>query len=402
MTASHPPRSAAPHGATSRRVGAFVVAAVLAVMTVGVASASWTPTGTGSASAIAQSVPDANQPSVSVSSLTVTVSWSATTISGTAASSYTVWRTDSAGNNPVVPPSGTCSTNVSGTSCTETNTPSGSWKYQIAANFGLWQGQPSPLSSSASVSGPSVTLTSSSFTSLPATITGTVTNFPNSTGLSYKLDSATGTALTGTPTTMSGSSISISVTLPVGTTNGTHSLYVVGSNGQTTAASFTVSVSAGGITLAIANKTGGTAGKPEAGDTVTVTYGSQLNVSTICSTWSGNASNQSLTNATVTIANNGSSSGKDDLRITSSTCTLQFGTISLGTTSFVSSNVTFANSTIAWTAATNKITITLGTVSGTVSTRNSTYTATYTPNSALRNSSGATISGTATYTAKLF
>jgi hypothetical protein len=339
---------------------------------------------------------------VSVGGLTVTVTWSATTLSGTNASSYTVWRTDTAGNNPVVPASGTCSVDVVGTSCTETNTPSGSWKYMIAANFGGWQGNPSSLSSNASVSGPGLTLTTTSFTSLPATITGTVTNFPNGTGLTYRLDSASGTTLTGTPTSMSGSSTSISVTLPTGTANGTHSLYVVGSNGQSTAASFTVNVSAGGMTLTITNKTGGTAGKPEAGDLVSVTYGSQLNVSTICSTWSGNSSNQTLSTATVTIVNNGSSSGKDDLRITASACTLQFGTISLGTTTFVSSTATFSNSTIAWTAATNKITITLGTASGSTSTRSSTYTATYTPNTNLRNSSGASLTGTATYTAKLF
>lgn len=403
MTAARPSRRTAPHGSTARPVGALVLAAVLAtVMTVGVASASWNPTGSGSASAVALSVPDANQPSVSVSSLTVTVNWSATTISGTAASSYTVWRTDTAGNNPVVPTSGTCSTNVTGTSCTETNTPSGSWKYQIAANFARWQGQPSPLSSSAAVSGPALTLTATSVTSLPATITGTVTNFPIGTGLIFKLDSGSGTVLTGTPTTTSGNSTSISVTLPSGTTNGSHSLYVVGGNGQTTAASFTVNVSAGGMSLAIANTNGGTVGKPETGDTVTVSYGSQLNVSTICSTWSGNATNQSLANATVTIVDNGSSTGKDDLRIASSTCALQFGTVNLGTTNFVSSSVTFTNSTITWTAATNRLTITLGTLSGSVSTRTTTYTATYTPNTALRNSSGTAITGTATTNSRLF
>ena len=43
---------------------------------------------------------------------------------------------------------------------------------------------------------------------------------------------------------------------------------------------------------------GGTAGRAEPGDQIVVTYSQTLGVATVCSTWSGNLTSQSLTATT--------------------------------------------------------------------------------------------------------
>ena len=50
------------------------------------------------------------------------------------------------------------------------------------------------------------------------------------------------------------------------------------------------------MSVALTNKTGGVAGKMEAGDKITVVYSSTMKVSSFCSTWTtGDAADQSLT-----------------------------------------------------------------------------------------------------------
>jgi hypothetical protein len=151
--------------------------------------------------------------------------------------------------------------------------------------------------------------------------------------------------------------------------------------------------------LTVANKTGGTAGRPEQGDTITVTYSGPTAVNTICATWSGDNSAQSVTDASVTIANNGVST-KDGITasgITSATCgTVRFGTLNLNGTAYVTANTTFTNSTIDWDPSTNKLKITLGTLSsGTATTDGTNHAASYAADSGINGSSGVGISTTA-------
>jgi hypothetical protein len=148
---------------------------------------------------------------------------------------------------------------------------------------------------------------------------------------------------------------------------------------------------------------GATAGKAEQGDRVVATFSETLRVSTMCSTWSGDFSDQTLAalgDVTVTLTDGGV--GNDTLTVTSASCTFHFGTINLGSTGYVTGvNVTFSGSTtadrstIAWSASTRTLTITLGHsagvgVAGTVASS----AATYTPDAAIKSGFGTTITGT--------
>ncbi len=109
------------------------------------------------------------------------------------------------------------------------------------------------------------------------------------------------------------------------------------------------------------NKTVGTSGQIEPGDSVVVVFSAPMNESTLCSTWSGSG-NQSTT-GTVTVTDGTATT--DDVLSVSAGC-LNLGSIDLGSNAYVSGgNVTFSGnganaSTMSWNAATNTLTLTLG------------------------------------------
>jgi hypothetical protein len=150
---------------------------------------------------------------------------------------------------------------------------------------------------------------------------------------------------------------------------------------------------------------GSTAGRADQGDRIVATFSQTLRVSTLCSTWSGDFSDQSLTSlgdVTVTLVDGGAAS--DSLTVASASCTLHFGSVNLGSTSAVTGgNATFSGSTIAdrttvaWNAAAHSLTITLGHsggagIAGTVPSSS----AVYTPDAAIKNGFGTAITGTFT------
>ena len=167
--------------------------------------------------------------------------------------------------------------------------------------------------------------------------------------------------------------------------------------GNSTAIATTVKLGVYVTALSLTNGTG-TAGRPDKGDQIVVTFSDQLDVSTLCSTWSGNG-DQSISGdnqATVTLNN---VSGSDTVTVSSSTCTLNFGTLSLGSTAYTTATDTFAGagvnkSTIAWSASANQLTITLGQVTGAGQATVATSIATYTPSTSVLNVSGVPTGGT--------
>jgi hypothetical protein len=141
-----------------------------------------------------------------------------------------------------------CSGTVTTTSCTEEAVPAGSWRYSVTPRQGNWSGTESPLSTTVAVVGPDMTLTSSSnVTSLPATLGGTLAGLASGQTVTYRLDDpSSGTVLSGTttPSTIGlDGAATFSVTLPIGTSNGSHRIYAVGSGGDTASASVTVAAS---------------------------------------------------------------------------------------------------------------------------------------------------------------
>jgi hypothetical protein len=207
------------------------------------AFAGWSSPGAGSGYSQARALASGNVPTGTVSGRSVTVSWTAS--GGTVpVSGYVVKRYDS--TTGVVQTIGSgCSGTIAGLTCTEQAVPGGQWRYSITTLNNNWRGAESAKSAAATVASPSLSLSTSSTSTLPAALTGQIENFISGQTVTFRLDNATsGTVLTGgitpSPVPASGSA-SVNVTLPAGTANGAHTIYAIGSGGDTASAAITVS-----------------------------------------------------------------------------------------------------------------------------------------------------------------
>ncbi len=136
----------------------------------------------------------------------------------------------------------------------------------------------------------------------------------------------------------------------------------------------------------------GIAGRVDAGDRVDITFSDALAVSSICSTWTGNGSNQTLTadNDVSVIMTNAAA---DTLTFSSASCTLNVGSLSLASTGYTTANVTFRGagagaSTVTWNVATRTLSITLGTASGAGAATVASSTPVLTPSGGLTDPNG--------------
>lgn len=404
----------------------FLVLAMATSLVIGApmgARASWLLGATGSGYGKARSMPQGNTPSASVTGRNVDVSWTKSTMPGGAdVQDYRVRRYDSA-SGTVQAISSACDVYVATLSCTESNVPAGTWRYTVAPRKGNWIGAESTVSSMVTVNAPSMSFTSpTTITSLEAVLSGTVSNFRSGSSLTFRLDNvSTGTVLTSTtnPNTIpSNGSATFNVTIPKGTSAGSHTVYATDGQGESASASMNVNIAAPtptSLTTVNAGGVGGT-GRIERGDSFSVVFSQAMDVSAMCSTWSGDSTNQSINTDSavgVRINNNASLLGNDTLTIVTAagTCggSFNFGTIDLGSIGFVTADATFGGTatnrtTIAWTAATRTLTVTVGGLAiGTAPARlNIPLTATYTPHASLRNSSWIPISGTASRVGVLF
>lgn len=204
------------------------------------AAAGYGALGAGSGQAVAQSLPVPAAPTAVAVGSAVTVTWTPVTLSGgTPATGYVVERLDTAGTPVAVLPS--CTGVLTGTSCTESGVPAGTWSYRVSARYATWTGPTSAPSSPITVLPTTLTITSAQpITALPATVTGILGNFVVGETVTYRLDSPTGTVLTGTPTTIGSTSQAVSVQIPAGTTDAPHSIYAIGSLGSLAAASISI------------------------------------------------------------------------------------------------------------------------------------------------------------------
>ncbi len=226
-------------------VGRAAVATLLAsvafvALPMRVASAAFSAGGTGFGRATLQSIPEAGSPVAVASGREVTVSWAMTTLSGgTPAGAYTVRRYNTSSVAQTILDA--CVT-VTATSCVEHNVPVGTWKYSVQARMGSWTGTESAQSAAITVSTSSFVLDSTApITVLPATVTGTIGSYLLAETLTYHLDSTTGPVLSGSPSTVTSStSMAVSVTVPAGTSDASHSVFVVGSGGSFAAAAIDI------------------------------------------------------------------------------------------------------------------------------------------------------------------
>lgn len=221
-------------------VATLLASAAFVALPIRLASAAFSANGAGLGRATLQSIPQAAAPVAVASGREVTVSWAMTTLSGgTPAGAYTVRRYDT--SNVAQTILDACIT-VTATSCVEHNVPVGTWKYSVQARMGSWTGTESAKSAAITVSTSSFVLDSTApITSLPSTVTGKIGNFLLAETLSYHLDSTTGPSLSGSPPIVTSStSMAVSVTVPAGTSDAPHSLFVVGSLGSFAAAAINI------------------------------------------------------------------------------------------------------------------------------------------------------------------
>jgi hypothetical protein len=106
-----------------------------------VAMSLWSAPGTGDGVAKSGTVNSGNAPSATASAGTVTLTWTASTLStGDPVGGYIVKRYDSTGTTEQTIASGTCALQVAGTTCDETSVPSGTWTYAVTPAFNNWRG----------------------------------------------------------------------------------------------------------------------------------------------------------------------------------------------------------------------------------------------------------------------
>lgn len=207
-------------------------------LTMATASGFWTVLSVvgGSGAAASSSVNQGSTPTATAAGRAVTVSWAASTLAnGQAVTGYEVRRYTS-GTLALQTIQTACTGTISGTSCVESRVPSGQWAYSVTPLFGAsWRGPESVKSSAVTVASPTLGL---SVTTIKpgASVSGTAAGFLSAETLRYRLDSPTGTELTGTlagaptPATVPGSGGGAAVvTVPAGTSDGAHTIHAVAS-----------------------------------------------------------------------------------------------------------------------------------------------------------------------------
>jgi chitinase len=164
-----------------------------------------------------------------------------------------------------------------------------------------------------------------------------------------------------------------------------------GNTGTSTANTFTVDTTKPTATAVVAaNKTGGTAGKIESGDTVTFTYSEAIDPTSVWSGWNG-----SSTTVRVSFTNN---STNDSFTVldSSSGATVHLGSVTTNG-NYVSANTTF-NSTMVRSADGASIVVTLGTPGSVQSTAVTAKNMSWTVGSGIKDLAGNTITTPATWT----
>lgn len=232
-----PGRSARPRRTVLRSL--LVLPLLLCLMS-GVAWAFWTtgsvPGGNGASASTA--VDQGAAPEVTSTGRTVTVSWAVSTLAnGEAVAGYSVQRYDAATLSPQTVRSA-CTGTLTATTCTESNLPAGRWVYTVTPRFATyWRGAESVRSNPVTVAAPTLALSRSRVA--PGTaVPGQAAGFLAGETLRYRLDSPTGPELVGslggnpTPAVVPASGLgAVTVTVPSGTSDGTHTVYAVASPG---------------------------------------------------------------------------------------------------------------------------------------------------------------------------
>ena len=238
---------------------------------------------------------------------------------------------------------------------------------------------------------PTVTLTApanGSFTNdTTPLITGTADNATgDSTTVTAKIYS--GTSTTGSPVqtktgTRSGTTYSFSLTTALA--QGTYTAVVTqadtsGNTGTSNANTFTVDTTAPAATnITGANKTGGTAGKIESGDTLTYTYSEAVTPASVWTGWSG---------ASTAVHIRFTNSGNDTITVltTANAASINLGSVATNA-DYVTATTTF-NATIAMSSDGTSVIVTLGTPSSVSASASPGRNMSWTPSASVKDLAG--------------
>ncbi len=213
-------------------VATLLTAAAFVASPVGVSRAAFAATGSGAGQATAQTVAAAATPTASAVNQDVTVSWTATTMSGgTPVTGYIVRRYNGALVQQTIL-AGCASVTTNG--CVENTVPGGTWTYSVQATRGNWLGAESARSNSVTVSTTVFTVTAGQKVKAAATVTGgALSGYAANDTITFRLDSTSGTVLTGSISSVSaaGSASGFTVTIPAGTSQGNHTIVATGGSG---------------------------------------------------------------------------------------------------------------------------------------------------------------------------
>jgi hypothetical protein len=247
------------HGGRRLLTGVAIVASLI-VTAPGVAQAAWNAPASVRGYAKAVSVPQGNTPLGTVNGRDVAVSWAVSRFpDNTPVAGYTVRRFNASTGVPQTILA-SCTGTIAALTCTEFGIAPGTWKYAVTPKHALWTGAESVQSATVTVGSPSLTLSTTTLSALPTTSGGSIANFLDGETVIYRLDNAvTGTVLAGsiTPSPVPvGGSATVSVTVPVGTLLGAHTVFAVGSLGSTASAGITVvDTTPPVVSAAVINKT---------------------------------------------------------------------------------------------------------------------------------------------------
>jgi hypothetical protein len=175
--------------------------------------------------------------------------------------------------------------------------------------------------------------------------------------------------------------------LVAGTTAYTLTLTDAGAN-SATQGGFSVTVDntvPTGSDVQTTNASGGTAGKPELGDVLRLTYSEPIEPISILAGWTGQA-----TGVVVRITDGGAGNDVLTIRNSANSAQLPLGSVNLGRSDYVTATRDFgASATTSQMAQSgNAITITLGTASGTTATAAATAAMVWTPSATATDTAG--------------
>jgi len=353
-------------------------------------------------------MPAGPTPQVAVTGRNVTVSWPAATLrGGEPVSGYQVRRVAADGTGATV--GGSCSSTLTGLSCTETTVAPGTWSYGLTALLAGWTGAEGPRTA-VTVGAPAFSVTSpATVTSLPATVTATVANYAGPAALTFRLDdAATGPLLAAAPAAVPAEGTAqVSITLPAGVSEGAHQIFAIGGGSaiDAVAADILVDTAPPRPTQLVTTNGGATAGAIEPGDWLAVVFSEKLMPSSLCAAWSDDDTAKTIsTGVTVTVSNDGAPTSSDVLTVAVAGCGptgFHFGSLNLGGKGFVArgTSATFAGS-VTWSPANAALGVFLGASNGGKLGTVGPTTAVYTPDPAMTDLGGLGVTGTVSRTGR--